>query len=144
MVVREVILVSMLGSIVACCPVIAADLNGKWRSETGAVYAISQRGNNVLGVYSAPNNDQSEGGIMPGDIAFSGVLTDDFVVATFYQRFPLKKVPACAASWFEVSTIYFQFDGPSDTLKGDLLRSHVDDDCKIDKHWLQPLLLKRE
>jgi hypothetical protein len=122
----------------------SASLEGKWRSETDAVYMIAQRGSDVLALYEQPNKTQADAGIKSGDVAFTGSLMGNVLVATFYQRINIVEVPACSANWLRASTIYFELAPDSGTLTGDLLVDHVDDSCKIDKYSLQHLTLRRQ
>ncbi len=122
----------------------SADLNGKWKSDTGAIYAVAQKDSNLLAVVDVPNALQMSSGTKSGDVAFTGSVLGDFIIATFYQRFSTETVPACVASWYSGVTIYFQLSTDERKLEGDLLRTHADDNCVPDKHWLQHLTLERQ
>ncbi len=121
----------------------AADLSGRWQTESGAVYNVAHVSSRVSATYELPNDDQIDTGIKAGDIAFVGEVIDNFIVATFYQRFSIAKIPSCAANPLSVSTIYIEVR-EKNKMEGDLLRRHVNDDCQVDKYVLQHLVFIRK
>ena len=137
--VASLILATIVGSgpSIQLCFAGTLDVNGKWVSQTGAVYSIAQTEHDVSAIYFAPNEEQGATGIKGGEIAFTGSLTHMILRATFYQR-----MPACHSRWF-LSVIDFMIARDGNTMEGDLPRIHIDDNCVVDKSWSQHLVLRR-
>jgi hypothetical protein len=123
---------------------LSSDLTGKWKTQSGALYSVTQHNHDIISFYEEPNADQVKTGIKPHDLAFVGTVVESVISAEFYQRFDIDKVPACLPNTYEINHIYIVQEKDNNTMEGDLMRQHITEECTIDKRWLQHLIFTRQ
>jgi hypothetical protein len=123
---------------------LSADFTGKWKTQTGALYKVTQHNQDIISFYEEPNADQVKSGVKPHDLAFIGTVITNVISADFYQRFSADAVPACLPNTYDISHIYLVQAQDENMMEGDLMRQHISDECVIDKRWLQHLTFKRQ
>ena len=121
----------------------ATDLSGYWISGSGAVYQFIQKGNDVIATFEKPNQAQSDGGVKPGDVAFTGKVTGSIVAGLFHQRFPTSLREKCPANWYSTTDLKLTISADGAEMDGVVLLPHISDTCEIDDGRMVQQVLKR-
>jgi hypothetical protein len=122
---------------------VTVDLTGVWQTQSGAIYAVAQKGEALLATYLQPSQGQSESGISKGDIAYSGNIVGGIATGVFHHRMALDSRGICPATWYFVTPMHLAVSKDGNTMEGDLLVGHQSDDCFIDDRRIDHLKFTR-
>lgn len=117
-------------------------LDGLWKSQSGAVYRLVQRGNAVVVTYEIPNVAQEAAGIVKGDLALKGDFIAGVLTGTYYQRAPLAVQEACPE--FKIIDGPVQWELKDGSLTGALmLIGGSDENCAVTVRSLSQMRMER-
>ena len=118
------------------------ELDGLWKSQSGAVYRLVHRGDVVVVTYEIPSAGQEAAGIAKGDLALKGEFIAGVLSCTFYQRAPLALQQTCPE--FKIIDGPVQWELKDGSLTGALMViGGSDENCAVTVRSLSQMRMER-